>query len=208
MPPSILGRKIQYSGKTISSFAYPLSIPLLLAHPPPDLLADWSSELCPFRILGESSLQTPLSQLRCQRTGYKKLLSPTPGGKACLQKASTGARLWLRHQDKVLTPAALDHAPSTAHAMAPGLLLAALDAGATGALGLHGERACISQGQRGCVASSPQSLGCLLAAAGRGEGQGGCSAGCCGAVCCGTLQAELCLTLSFPPASFSHLPPL
>lgn len=150
MSPSILGRKIQYSGKNISSFAYPLSVPLLLAHTPPDLLADWSSELCPFRILGEPSLQIPLSQLRCPRTGYKKLLSPTPGGKACLQKASTGARRWLRHQDKVLTPAALDHAPSTAHATAPGLLLAAQDAGATGALGLHGERACINQGQRGC----------------------------------------------------------
>lgn len=112
--PSIIYReKNRCSGNTVSSFFYPLSIPLLLAqacaHTDLLLTVSGGQRSGPFQILAGSLLETSLSQLHCPRTGCKKLLSPTPGRRVWPQTASTGARVWLRHQDKVLTSSALNH---------------------------------------------------------------------------------------------------
>lgn len=145
-------KKNQCSGNnTVSSFFCPLSIPLLLAqaHAHTDLLLSVSGgqRSGPFQILAGSLLETSLSQLHYPRTGCKKLLSPTPGGKVWPQTASTGARVWLQHQDKVLTPAALNHCFQ--------LPLTALTAGAMGALGQCSKRAHISEGQVGKLSPLP-----------------------------------------------------
>lgn len=50
-----------------------------------------------------ANLHEKLSHLHCPRKGYKRQLSPAAGDKVCLSKA--GARVYLRHQDKVWTPA-------------------------------------------------------------------------------------------------------
>lgn len=176
-------KKNQCSGNNVSSFFCSLSIPILLAQ------GTQISLLMEFRGLFSSKPwvnhhEKHLSPLSiAQETVIKKQLSPTPGGKFCLEKASTGARVWLRHQDKVLTPVPLNrrlqrrvHLDSQR---------AAPTAGTAGAPGQRGERAKVSQGQGRNVPSPPLEppLGCSTEAR-HGEGQRGCSAGLRGARCC------------------------
>lgn len=112
MPPLFWGLKM--SALMLPALSALSPCPCLLAQGSArsDLLADCFSadgvqRSRAFQALGESAFKTPLSQLSCSRKGCKKQPSPAPGDKVCLEKASTGARVWLQHQGRVLTPVAL-----------------------------------------------------------------------------------------------------
>lgn len=176
----------------------PLSVPRL-----PHTLSSW---MMGSRGLAFSeswaNLHEKLSHLHCPRKGYKRQLSPAAGDKVCLSKASAGARVCLRHQDKVWTPAPLTCCLQHRIHRDPQPPVPAPAAGAVEALGQNGGRAQVLQGQVKRRSPPPPKtaltflLGTWHGDGGGGSGAGLCGAGCRSAGCCRVLpRPKLCLAL-------------